>query len=624
MKFQAYSVCLVATVLSLSSCIDTSTDSAALNSSSAKTNLCQIGGDVAQWHRMNVTCSGFHGSENEEATFTDIRFDITFSQGDTVIKIPGHFAADGNASESSAIEGDKWRAYFSPPTTGDWQYKVSFRQGANIAVSASDNEGQAINVFNGESGQFNVAKVAVEGQDMRGRGLLQHNKGEKYLRFAGDNSIYIQAGMDSPENIFGYYEFDNTIKHNNVKTCKGILHKFEPHADDWATGDPTWQNGKGKNLIGLINYIAENGVNSAYIMANTVNGDGCDAHPWSIYDGNRKAFDVSKLDQWEIALSHMTQQGLLIHMMTQETENDQLLNDGDLGFERKLYYRELISRFGHHPALQWNIGEENTNTVEQRKAFSDYIRIMDPYNHAIFMHTYPSKKHYADYYQLLGHPTFDGPTFQMADIPPNASNTKGTYGKTLDWLRRSKDAGNQWIVTMTEAAGKDAPKPNVPISSLQRIYWMWANVMAGGGGFEWYLKNDGGGHTHAYDLAVEDLREFDTHWQQSGHLAHFFRDIVQNELKINLSSLSPNNDLTLINSDWVLADPGEAYIIYLREGGSTDVMLLNSNTFKVLWYNPRTGKKTEGRTLQGDNKVQNIGMPPTETDQDWAAIVVAS
>ena len=32
-------------------------------------------------------------------------------------------------------------------------------------------------------------------------------------------------------------------------------------------------------------------------------------------------------------------------------DNDQMLDDGQLGVERKLYYRELVSRFGHHVSL---------------------------------------------------------------------------------------------------------------------------------------------------------------------------------------------------------------------------------------------------------------------------------
>ena len=41
-----------------------------------------------------------------------------------------------------------------------------------------------------------------------------------------------------------------------------------------------------------------------------------------------------------------------------EEANKRELDGGELGVERKLYYRELIARFAHHPALQWNLCEE--------------------------------------------------------------------------------------------------------------------------------------------------------------------------------------------------------------------------------------------------------------------------
>ena len=39
-----------------------------------------------------------------------------------------------------------------------------------------------------------------------------------------------------------------------------------------------------------------------------------------------------------------------------------------LGRNGKLYCRELIARFGHNLALNWNLGEENTQTTEQQQA----------------------------------------------------------------------------------------------------------------------------------------------------------------------------------------------------------------------------------------------------------------
>ena len=582
---------------------------------------CEIGGELTKFGRTELVCQGLTGDENDPNTFTDYRFNVTFTKGSQSFVIPGHLAADGQAANTSATSGDRWRAYFTPPTTGAWTYNVSFRKGDDIAVSTGANAGAAVTPFNGMSGTFNIASIAATLPDMRARGYLQHVEGERYLRFSHDKTLFVEAGMDSPENIFGYSEFDNTVKYSNVGSCKGILHDFEPHLDDWNAGDPTWKNGKGKSLIGLINYIAGRGVNAIYMMGMTVNSDGCDAHPWTIYNssGNEKAFDVSKLDQWEIAFRHMENKGLLIHYMTQETENDQLLNNGNLGLERKLYYREIISRFGHHPALQWNLGEENTNTPAQQKAFSDYIRSLDAYNKPIFMHTYPGQ---TDRYEdLLGHSTFDGPTIQIGNIP-ESSDANSVYGKAKSWLDKSEVAGKQWVVTFTEASGAQAPRPYESVTKLQRVYWMWASVMSGGAGFEWYLKGpaSGSGSVHAYDLAVENLREFDNYWQQTGHFARFFEDIVQREKGIDLNDLSSRNGLTSTNSDWVLANPGEAYLILLRNGGTTNLNLPDANIYEVLWFNPRTGAQHLGDEIQGAGN-RPIGNAPNQLSQDWVVLV---
>ena len=582
------------------------------------TGNCEINGNLHTYDRVELLCNGLAATESEAATFTDYRFNVTFSKGEESIVVRGHFAADAQAADSGATEGDTWRAYFMPPSAGEWGYNVSFRSGDNIAVSAEANTGTPVASLDGKQGTFTITEGSFSAPDMRARGLLQHKPGERYLRFSKDNTVFIQAGLDSPENIFGYSGFDNTTKYFSAASCKGILHDFEPHLSDWQTGDPTWNNGKGKSLIGLVNYLSGRGVNSVYIMANTVQGDGCDAHPWVNYNdtGTEKTFDVSKLDQWERVLQFMQQKGMLIHIITQEQENDQLLNGGELGLERKLYYRELISRFAHHPALQWNLGEENGNTLDQQKSFAAFIKQTDPYDHAVLMHTYPGEH---DLYEgLLGDINFDGPTFQYGGIPNSTSNLENVYEKANTWLQKSADAGHSWVVTFTEASGANAPQPNTAVEKRQRVFWMWASVMSGGAGFEWYLKNPGAGH--AYDLAVEDLREFDEFWQQSGYLATFFRDILQRELNINLQTLMVANDVTETDSDWVLAKEGEAYVIYLRDGGTSDITLPDNKVYQVIWFNPRTGERYQGDTLQGQGSVP-LGVAPNENTLDWALVV---
>ncbi|MEM9694520.1 MAG: putative collagen-binding domain-containing protein, partial [Myxococcota bacterium] len=255
----------------------------------------------------------------------------------------------------------------------------------------------------------------------------------------------------------------------------------------------------------------------------------------------------------------------------------------------------------------------NTNTPVQVKSFADYFAAVDPYRHPVVMHTYPNQ--HDRYDDLLGHPTFNGPTLQYGGIPESASG--GLYGETRDLIESSANAGVSWFVTATEASGSDAPTPFSPVTSRQRVYWMWANPMAGGGGIEWYLKNAGAGH--AYDLAVEDQREFDAHWTQTGHLVRFFRDVVQ-ETTLDLEDFTIDNGLTGIGSDWVLADRGRGYILFLRNGGSVSLTTHGGGSYRVSWFNPRTGA-ISNRPNVGGSGDQSLGAPPSDTGSDWVVFV---
>ena len=209
---------------------------------------------------------------------------------------------------------------------------------------------------------------------------------------------------------------------------------------DWQSGDPTWKNGKGKGLIGAINYLASKKLNTFSFLTYNVGGDGHNVWP-HVSDSDRLHFDCSKLDQWSIVMDHAQAKGLLIHIKLQETENDDrtqgrnkknknvpaALDGGDLGIERKLYLRELIARLGHAPALEWNIGEENTQTTEQENAMINFINRIDPYDHSIVLHTYPQEQD-KKYKPLLGEQSkLTGLSLQ------NMWND--THKRTLQWVK---------------------------------------------------------------------------------------------------------------------------------------------------------------------------------------------
>ncbi len=70
---------------------------------------------------------------DENNPFLNYRLDVTFKNGNKVYVIPGFYAADGNAAETSSASGNIWQVRFTPDAIGEWTYTVSFKKGNNIA-----------------------------------------------------------------------------------------------------------------------------------------------------------------------------------------------------------------------------------------------------------------------------------------------------------------------------------------------------------------------------------------------------------------------------------------------------------------------------------------------------------
>ncbi len=117
----------------------------------------------------------------------------------------------------------------------------------------------------------------------------------------------------------------------------------------------------------------------------------------------------------------MDTMGVAQHLVLQETENDQLL--GGMSVERAIYYREMVARFGHHNGVTWNMGEENTNTHAERKAFMQAFKDLDPYDHPVVIHTFPGQVS-SLYDPLVGYEPMDGMSLQ-ADDPRAALSKSG-------------------------------------------------------------------------------------------------------------------------------------------------------------------------------------------------------
>src|SRR5687768_5169826 len=81
-----------------------------------------IGGDLRQWHKVTLTLAGPHADERSNAPnpFVDYRMTVTFAHesGSPTYRVPGYFAGDGDAANTSATSGNKWRAHVAPDKPG--------------------------------------------------------------------------------------------------------------------------------------------------------------------------------------------------------------------------------------------------------------------------------------------------------------------------------------------------------------------------------------------------------------------------------------------------------------------------------------------------------------------------
>lgn len=602
-----------------------------------------VSGELKQWHKITLTLDGPPARETDlhPNPFTDYRLTVSFTHesGQPRYDVPGYFAADGHAANTSATAGNQWRAHLTPDKPGSWRYAVSMLRGTNVALQ-DDPLGQPVNECHGLTGTFTVAPTDKSGRDFRAHGRLQY-VGQHHLRFAGSEDYFLKAGADAPENLLAYADFDGTRSNKRRPARAGEatpagLKTWKPHLQDWRPGDPTWKAGLGRGLIGALNYLAAKGANAFSCLTYNAGGDGDDVWPFVDRD-DKLHYDCSKLDQWQIIFDHAQSLGLYLHCKMQETENDDLrgpgaaqsLDGGELGPQRRLYCREVIARFGHALALNWNLGEENTQTPAQQRAMAQYLARLDPYHHPIVLHTYPDWQDRV-YTNLLGRASgLTGVSLQ------NSWNT--VHQRTLQWRAASAQAGHPWVVANDEQnpAGLGVP-PDAGYAGFSgvareketdrgytahdiRKYTLWGNLMAGGAGVEYYF----GYKLPQNDLLCEDWRSRDQSWDHCRLALQFFH---QHRIPFwameNADPLvgNPRHD----NTRYCLARPGELYVIYLPNGGTAALDLAGvTGAFTVSWYNPRQGGALRAGSVPRVNADASIslGQPPDEPTEDWVILL---
>lgn len=582
----------------------------------AAVRAAEVDGDLKVWHPLTLTFAGpaATATDNSPNPFLDIRLDVTLtSRTGRKVVVPGFFDGDGKGGAA----GNAWRIHFMADEPGEWGYSADFRSGPAVAVSSDASEGTTLE-YPGTTGHITVSPRDPEAPGFLKWGRLAY-AGRHYLKFQ-DGPYWIRGGTDEPENLLGYAGFDDTP----------AKHTYANHLVDWREGDPDWGDGRGRAIIGALNYLAEQHVNSIYFLLMNIGGDGKDVWPW-IGPINPKGdsandnlhFNVGKLRQWEMVFAHAQRKGIALHVVFNEAEeaNKRELDNGELGTERRLYYREMIARFGHHPAMQWNLCEEfNLNFdlgPERIRAFAEYIRAVDPYDHPITVHTVGDPVE--ELRPIYGDPRFDLTSVQL--------NQRPIHQVTEDIRAATVRAGRPLPVSLDEFTldrGQRASHIPVDDADGHRREKLWPTYLSGGM-IEFILEDL---------LKTDDFKkpEREKLWKYMWYARRF----MENELPFQdmepadqLSSdggtiaVRTGKNKTVALGPQVLAKRGEIYAVYVpvaEKSGQLDLSELTGSA-ELQWYNPRTGEfDGPGRVIAGGGQCV-LGVPTVEQDQEWVVLI---
>lgn len=567
-----------------------------------------IMGSHRKWDPLELRFSGPWATETDSSPspFLDRRLNVTFTgpSGQEYV-VPGFFDGDGEGEGS----GNVWTTRFAPDEVGSWTARTSFRAGGGVAVSLDPDAGTGIPLLNNRTYSFEVFPKAADQEGLWALGWLEY--AGHYPKFR-EGPHWIKGGINSPENILGYRGFDEVADTG----CIGILHEFEAHQDDWQVSDPNFRSNvahhDGRGIVGAINYLSSQGVNSIFAMVMNLGGDGCDTHPFlgssdTFFD--KTHYDIGRLRQWNTVFEHAASRGIAMHFGLAETEpyNENWLDNGNLGVERKLFYRELVARFAHLPALKWTLCEENDYSTTKLREFADYIQALDVYGHAITFHNHPNEL--SQYQEVAGEERFSATSCQY---------DYNQAGNQVEFLRSvSAGAGRPWAVQMDENNPYQQGLSDTNADDLRRrvLY----DVLFSGGHIEWYF-----GWYSGYpggDLTVEDFRTRED-------MFRYMRYARERLEALPFWLMEPADDLlsgesSAFGGGEVFCLPGEVYAVYLPDASPSGTLDLGaaSGTLRQQWYDPRTGQTAGSPTMVQGGGSHALGAPPYATGDDWVVIL---
>lgn len=415
------------------------------------------------------------------------------------------------------------------------------------------------------------------------------------VRFMGDELgtwRYTTAWSDATPGTHGFFYVLGSNRLSPVR-----IDPDRPHLFRYKSGGPIFWNGESEwfflsddftqqERFDAIDFLSQYTVNN--LLMTLVNDQDHDVFPWQGPRGDldRSRFNLERLRKWEQVIERLGERGIAADLWFYSDDSTSLIPSA-YSFEEDLFFEYLVARFAAYSNVQWNLALEfqeyrDAAWVDSR---AQLVRDADPWDHILAVHEIPGTN-----YSFPGHPNLDRTSLQFWSSP-SIMNDKVVFNRM-----NTEQAGRPIPVVFDEFFIEGDAGANGDLTRFRQGCW----AIALGGGFY---------RAASLGWWIGPPYQQQQHFEIAQHVA----DLM---VQVPFWDLEPANERT--SSGFASLDAGDAILVYLPDGGSATVDLNGfSGSLEVVWYNPRTGDRTDGAPVAGGGPV---GFSAPDAN-DWVLYV---
>ncbi|MCC6603881.1 MAG: DUF4038 domain-containing protein [Anaerolineae bacterium] len=457
--------------------------------------------------------------------------------------------------------GRTWRVRFAPSLPGEWTY----------TIRAVDDQGEIA----ASNGRFQAIPPTAE--------LLENNPNYRGFLQLSDNGRYLTYADGTP-----FFWMGDTAWRANQLTMS-----FVPQPDDEGPDVaefPTYldnRQGKGFSVIQVVagfptqpERINEGGPTylEMFSVINPENFQWLDRRLEAILERGMVPVIIG---QWELAVGTMTPEDL------------------------QRYWQYLIARTQAYNVIWIVTGEYGfEDDLDDVRALGEFIQTQNSTNHLVTVHPTPNRPHpaFSSAEHFWGEAWLDFHLHQTWDTAAVRETMVGDYGR----------------LPPTPAVNAESGYDGMRSWDRERVRLeAWATFMSGGAGYT-YGAN---GVWNWNDGCCDDEQHEPPRWHEAIDIpsSYDMQRLVDFFAPLPWWELTPNEELT--SDGYVLATPGERYLVYLPDlpleaaatrwwwtGKQVEETAVTldlgdiTGTFTVSWFNPATGDTVAGEAITGGQR----------------------